>query len=124
MQKSVFNSVSEAVMASKGAYDIYTNFTLNERKEIVEEIKAVLRPLVPKIAQMVYDQTCMGNKDDKITKLFLAIDKTPGVEDLVTEVNTGDHGMTLYEQASFGVVCATLPCTNPIATLFASSLPS
>ena len=55
-------------------------------------------------------------------KIKLAIEKTPGVEDLITEVNTGDHGMTLYELSSFGIVCAVQPCTNPCATLISNTI--
>ena len=44
---------------------------------------------------MTVDETGMGNVADKIEKLKLAVEKTPGIEDLITEVNTGDHGMTL-----------------------------
>ena len=64
----------------------------------------------------------MGNAEDKTEKLKLAIEKTPGIEDLITEVNTGDHGMTLYELSSFGVVCAVHPCTNPCATLISNTI--
>ena len=46
---------------------------------------------------MTVSETGMGNVCDKAQKIKLAIEKTPGVEDLITEVNTGDHGMTLYE---------------------------
>ena len=41
----------------------------------------------------------MGRVADKevLRKLNLTLNKTPGVEDLVTECETGDNGMTLYE---------------------------
>lgn len=122
MKSSVFESVTDAVLASKGAYGRYSDLTLNERQEIIEAVKAALRPKVEDMAVMTAAETGMGNIFDKVKKIRLAIDKTPGVEDLITEVNTGDHGMTLYELSSFGVACAVHPCTNPCATLISNTI--
>lgn len=71
---------------------------------------------------MTVEETCMGNVEDKIEKLILAITKTPGIEDLITEVKTGDNGMTLYELSSYGVICAIHPVTNPCATLISNTI--
>lgn len=122
MKSSVFSNVTDAVLASKGAYNRYVDLTLNERQEILEAIKKSLLPRVEEMAVMTVAETGMGNVFDKVKKIRLAIEKTPGVEDLITEVNTGDHGMTLYELSSFGVVCAIHPCTNPCATLISNTI--
>lgn len=122
MKSSIYSSVSEAVMAAKGAFGRYGDLTLNERKEIVEAIKESIRPKISELAEMTVAETGMGNVTDKIEKIKLAVEKTPGVEDLITEVNTGDHGMTLYELSAFGVVCAVHPCTNPCATLISNTI--
>lgn len=119
---SIYSSVTDAVAAAKGAYMRYSELTLNERQEILEAVKAALRPLVNELAAMTVKETGMGNAEDKARKIRLAIEKTPGVEDLITEVNTGDHGMTLYELSSFGIVCAVQPCTNPCATLISNTI--
>lgn len=122
MKSSVFSGVTDAVLASRGAYNRYSELTLNERQEILEAVKAALLPRVEEMAVMTIAETGMGNVFDKVKKIRLAIEKTPGVEDLVTEVNTGDHGMTLYELSAFGVVCAIHPCTNPCATLISNTI--
>lgn len=122
MKSSIYSSVTDAVAAAKGAYARYTELTLNERQEILEGVKSALRPLVNELAALTAAETGMGNVKDKVQKIRLAIDKTPGVEDLITEVNTGDHGMTLYELSSFGIVCAVHPCTNPCATLISNTI--
>lgn len=122
MKSSIYSGVTDAVAAAKGAYERYSVLTLNERQEIIEGVKAVLRPIVDELAAMSVQETGMGNADDKAAKILLAVEKTPGVEDLVTEVNTGDHGMTLYELSSFGIVCAVQPCTNPCATLISNTI--
>lgn len=122
MKSSIYSSVTDAVAAAKGAYGRYIKLTLNERQEILEGVKRALRPIAYELAAMTAAETGMGNAGDKAQKIMLAIDKTPGVEDLITEVNTGDHGMTLYELSSFGIVCAVQPCTNPCATLISNTI--
>ncbi len=122
MKSSIYYSVTDVVAAAKGAYTRYAELTLNERKEILEGVKAALRPMVNELAAMTAAETGMGNREDKARKISLAIEKTPGVEDLVTEVSTGDHGMTLYELSSFGIVCAIHPCTNPCAALINNTI--
>lgn len=122
MKSSVYPSVTDAVSAAKGAYKRYAELTLNERQEILESVKMALRPITNELAELTVTETGMGNAEDKAQKIRLAVEKTPGVEDLVTEVNTGDHGMTLYELSSFGIVCAVQPCTNPCATLISNTI--
>lgn len=122
MNSSIFSNVTDAVLAARGAYNRYAELTLNERQEIIEAVKQALIPRIEEIAVLAAAETGMGNVFDKVKKLRLAIEKTPGVEDLITEVNTGDHGMTLYELSAFGVVCAIHPCTNPCATLISNTI--
>ena len=122
MKSSIYSSVTDAVASAKGAYSRYSKLTLNERQEILEGVKKALRPIANELAAMTVSETGMGNVCDKAQKIKLAIEKTPGVEDLITEVNTGDHGMTLYELSPFGIVCAVQPCTNPCATLISNTI--
>lgn len=122
MKSSIYTSVTDAVAAAKGAYLRYTELTLNERQEILDGVKQVLCPIVGELAVLTAAETGMGKVKDKELKIRLAIEKTPGIEDLITEVNTGDHGMTLYELSAFGVVCTVLPCTNPCATLISNTI--
>lgn len=122
LKSGVFPSVNDAVLAALGAYNQYIKLTLNERQEIIDFIKEKLLLRVEEIAYMTVEETGMGNVADKIEKLILAINKTPGIEDLITEVKTGDNGMTLYELSSYGVICAIHPCTNPCATLISNTI--
>lgn len=122
LKSGVFSSVNDAVLSALGAYELYNKLTLNERQEIIDAIKKKLLSQVETIAYMTFKETGMGNVEDKVEKLILAINKTPGIEDLITEVKTGDNGMTLYELSSYGVICAIHPCTNPCATLISNTI--
>lgn len=120
--KGVFMDVSSAVSAAKIAYKELASKNLSVREDIVEAIKEKMKPFVPEIAQKTFEETKMGRVEDKIQKLDLVLDKTPGVEDLKTEAYTGDHGMTLYELSPFGVVGAVTPSTNPAETLICNAI--
>lgn len=116
------DSIEQAVFASREAFQAYSRLTLNRRREIIAAIKGRLIPLVEKMASMEMAETRMGNTQDKTAKLLLSIQKTPGVEDLITDVLTGDDGMTLYEYSAYGVICAVQPGTNPCATLISNTI--
>lgn len=114
--------VQKLIQKNCDAFQAYSELSLMQRKGIINNIKAKLTPLTVKLANMELTETGMGNVQDKIVKIALAIDKTPGIEDLVTEVMTGDGGMTLYEYSAYGVVCALHPSTNPCATLISNTI--
>lgn len=121
-QVGVFETVDEAVEAAKKAQEKYEDCSLEVRRQVIHTIKTEMRPFVEEIAQATFDETKMGRVIDKIAKLHLVLDKTPGVEDLVTEAETGDNGMTLYELSPYGVVGAVTPSTNPGETLICNAI--
>ncbi len=47
---------------------------------------------------------------------------TPGVECLTPQVLTGDNGLTLIENAPWGVVASVTPSTNPAATVINNAI--
>lgn len=112
--------VDLVICDAKDAFRAYSEKSLNCRREIITNIRTKLRPYIREIAEREYKETCMGNVQDKIIKLVLALDKTPGVEDLEPEVVTGDDGITLREMSAYGIVLAIQPATNPCATLISN----
>jgi propionaldehyde dehydrogenase len=121
-ENGVCLSTNEAVACSKKACALYAGLKLEDRRRIIESIKKDLYPHVAEIARMNAEETLLGNVEDKIKKITLALEKTPGVEDLITEAQTGDEGMTLSELSPWGIVCAVHPCTNPCATLINNTI--
>jgi len=119
---SDWDAMEQSVPASLEAFHAYSKLNLSKRCEIIAAIKEKLIPLVPTMAALELECTGMGNTRDKIVKLMLALHKTPGVEDLVTDVQTGDDGMTLYEYSAYGVICSVQPATNPCATLISNTI--
>lgn len=122
LKSGVLCSVNDAVALATHAYSQYSQLTLNQRQEIIEIVKSHLLEQVDTLAEMTVAETGMGRACDKKEKLMLVLQKTPGTEDLITEVKTGDHGMTLYELSSYGVACAVQPRTNPCETLICNTI--
>ncbi|EEB36275.1 aldehyde dehydrogenase (NAD) family protein [Anaerococcus hydrogenalis DSM 7454] len=113
----VYSSVCEIIEKSKIAYKSYREFGLANREKIIENIRKTLSNYADKLAEMSFSEINMGKLDDKKEKIRLSIEKTPGTEDLVSEVYTKDRVMTLYEYSPYGVSAALLPSTNPVATV-------
>lgn len=71
---------------------------------------------------MAVAETGLGRVADKMVKIRLAAEKTPGVEDLSPQAITGDHGLTLEEAAPWGVIGSITPSTNPLATVIHNTI--
>ena len=59
---------------------------------------------------------------DKVKKNILAAEKTPGVEDLQPVSYTGNRGLTLVENAPYGIIAAVTPSTNPSSTIINNAI--
>ncbi|MFC2092191.1 aldehyde dehydrogenase, partial [Elusimicrobiota bacterium] len=73
-------------------------------------------------ASLAHEETGMGRLDDKIEKNLLASRKTPGVEDIQPAAYSGDRGLTLIENAPYGIIGAVLPSTNPSSTVINNAI--
>ncbi|MCH4071992.1 MAG: aldehyde dehydrogenase [Pseudoramibacter sp.] len=111
------DAIGQMVHASGQAYRAYRACSLKDREKAIDAIRTGMKGSVMNLAEMSFKETGMGHPVDKARKIKLAVGKTPGIEDLGTEVLTNDDGMVLTEYASYGIVAAVHPCTNPIAVL-------
>lgn len=119
---ALFDEVSQAVGAAHKAFLAYQQCPLKTRNAVVAAIRRDVAPLVPALAERAAAETGMGNSADKALKNRVALEKTPGVEDLVTEAITGDEGMVLFEYSPFGVIGAVAPSTNPTETIINNAI--
>lgn len=74
------------------------------------------------LAELAVSETGMGRVDDKFAKNVAQARGTPGVECLSPQVLTGDNGLTLIENAPWGVVASVTPSTNPAATVINNAI--
>lgn len=118
----VFNDMNEAIAAAKKAQAVIRRMSLDQREQIITNIRRKTRENAEVLARMGVNETGMGNVGHKILKHHLVADKTPGTEDLHTTAWSGDRGLTLIEMGPFGVIGAITPCTNPSETVICNSI--
>ena len=109
----MFDRAEDCIEAAIAAQKKLVAMTMDQREKLIRAMRRASRENAEKLAQMAHDETGYGKVPDKIAKILLVANKTPGTEDIVPRVFTGDHGMTLVEQAPFGVIGSITPSTNP-----------
>ncbi len=111
----IFETLDAAVSAAQQSFAQIRTYAVRDkvicamRKAGVQEARM--------LAEMAVSETGMGRIDDKITKNVLEAERTPGTEVLVPTAITGDAGMSLIENAPWGVIASVTPSTNPAATV-------
>ena len=110
----VFQDMNDAIAAAKTAQAVVRRMSLDQREQIISNIRRKIHENAEVLARMGVNETGMGNVGHKILKHHLVADKTPGTEDLKTTAWSGDRGLTLIEMGPFGVIGAITPCTTPV----------
>jgi len=111
-----------AIQAAKAAQQQLMKLSLEERGQLIEAMRAAAREQVNYLSELAHAETGYGKVADKIKKNLLAINKTPGIEDLTTSAMSGDFGLTLVECAPFGVIGSITPSTNPTSSIINNSI--
>lgn len=122
VNRGVFETMEEAIENSYLAQKKYLCKNLEYRKHIINAIRSKLYPLIEEMSKRAVEETKMGRVEDKMNKNKLVLDKTPSVENLSTDVFTGDDGLTLVELSPFGVIGAVTPVTNPTETIMCNTI--
>lgn len=120
----VYADMNDAIDAASAGYKAVRSMSVAEREKIITSIRNLCREEASVMAQLGVAETKMGRVEHKTAKHILVADKTPGTEDIALSANvqTGDYGLTLTEQAPFGVVGAITPSTNPSETVICNSI--
>lgn len=122
MEKGAFETVDQAVENAQLAFYKFQKISLKTRNVIIENMRRAARENVVLLSETAVAETGFGKVEDKIKKNLLAIDKTPGVEDLEPKAFSGDKGLTIVEMAPYGVIGAITPTTNPTSTVINNSI--
>ena len=120
--KGVFTDMNEAIEAAKKAGKIVAGMSMDQREQIITNIRRKTKENAEILARMGVQETGMGNVGHKILKHHLVAEKTPGTEDITTTAWSGDRGLTLVEMGPFGVIGAITPCTNPSETVICNTI--
>ncbi len=116
----VFERLEDAVSAAQEAHTKLE--TLAMRECVVSIIRRAARINARRLAEMAVDETGMGRIEDKVKKNLLVADRTPGPEILSPSAISGDMGLTLVENAAWGVIASVTPSTNPAATVINNAI--
>ncbi len=118
----VYSTVDEAVQAARAAQPRFVRLPLKTRAAIIGEIRRTMIEHAAVLAKAAHEETGLGRVEDKVVKNLLVTEKTPGIEDLAPQAVTGDHGLSLFEPAPFGVIGAITPVTNPTSTIICNAI--
>ncbi|PWC15875.1 aldehyde dehydrogenase EutE [Brenneria roseae subsp. americana] len=119
-QYGVFESLDDAVNAAALAQKRLDNVVL--RQSVIAAIRQAGERYAQVLAEMAVAETGMGRVVDKYAKNVSQARSTPGTESLSAKVVTGDNGLTLIENAPWGVVASVTPSTNPAATVINNAI--
>ncbi len=122
MERGVFLTMDQAVSAARTAFEQLSATSLETRRTMIAAMRRVATEHVEAISELAARETGLGRAEDKVVKNLLAINKTPGVEDLEPISFTDDDGLTLTERAPYGVIGAITPSTNPTETIISNSI--
>jgi acyl-CoA reductase-like NAD-dependent aldehyde dehydrogenase len=122
LRRGCFQGIDSAIKAAQHAFLEYQSVSVQKRKRIIEAIRQICRDHIRQISQLAVEETGLGRYEDKIKKNEIAIEKTPGVEDLEPIAFSGDKGLTLLERAPYGVIGSITPCTNPSETIICNGI--
>ena len=121
-QQGVFEDMNEAIAAAKKAQVEIHAMSMDQREQIISNIRKKTKENAELFARMGVEETGMGNVPHKILKHMLVAEKTPGTEDITTTAWSGDRGLTLIEMGPFGVIGAITPTTNPSETIICNTI--
>lgn len=116
----IYKTLDDAVAAAQMAQSQLRG--LAQREAIIGAIRKLASQHVRELSELGVQETGFGRVADKIRKNQLVIDRTPGPEVIIPTAITGDHGLSLVENAPWGVIASVTPSTNPSATILNNSI--
>ena len=116
-EMGVFASLDDAVAAAKVAQQGLKSVAM--RQLAIHAIREAGEKHARELAELAVSETGMGRVEDKFAKNVAQARGTPGVECLSPQVLTGDNGLTLIENAPWGVVATVI--NNAISLIAAGN---
>ncbi|MBC7003887.1 aldehyde dehydrogenase EutE [Photobacterium sp. BZF1] len=116
----IFPTLDGAVAAAKQAQKQIHSLAL--RDEMILAIRRMAKKHAEELSSMAVEETGFGRVEDKIAKHLLVAQRTPGTEILAPQAVSGDAGMSLMENAPWGVIASVTPSTNPSCTVINNAI--
>lgn len=113
----VYADLDDAISQAQRAIKPLLEGGLDLRHKMVKAMRQSARDHAELLGRLAVEETGMGKMPDKMNKILLAANKTPGPEDLQPVAFSGDRGLTIEEPAPFGTAGVITPSTNPPSTI-------
>ncbi|HNS50432.1 MAG TPA: aldehyde dehydrogenase EutE [Anaerolineae bacterium] len=122
LQDGVYPDIDSAVAAAAAAQRRLADLPMERRAALVAAMRHAAAENAPALAHAAWQETGMGRHEDKVEKMLLVAERTPGTESLQAHAWSGDRGLTLVERAPYGVIGAITPSTNPTSTILCNAI--
>ncbi|HEY4241649.1 MAG TPA: aldehyde dehydrogenase family protein [Kofleriaceae bacterium] len=118
----VYADADTAAKAAYRAYEQNLKTAVSVRYAMVAAMRKAALANNDALARYAVEESGIGRYEDKLNKLRLVAEKTPGPEILRPIAFTGDDGLMLTERAPYGVLLAVTPTTNPTETILCNAI--
>lgn len=118
----VYPDIDSAVTAAGAAQRRLADLPMERRAALIAAMRHAAAENAPALAHAAWQETGMGRYEDKLEKMLLVAERTPGTESLQAHAWSGDRGLTLVERAPYGVIGAITPSTNPTSTILCNAI--
>ena len=112
----VFQDAGQAAKAARDAFEQLKQKGWSGRAKVVEIVKTLCWDKAREWGKIEFEETGIGRLDHKIEKLQ-GIKGVWGVESLLPLGMSGDRGITMEENAPWGVILAITPVTHSVPTI-------
>jgi propionaldehyde dehydrogenase len=118
----LFDKVGDAVSAAKDAQPKLILLGREARFKIIANIRKRCLENAEKFARLTVDETGIGVYEDKIVKNQVAVNFSPGPEDLDIKTYSDEVSTISIDRAPYGLIAAITPMTNPTPGIINNSI--
>ena len=87
--EGLYATIDQAVSAAERAFLDYQALGPDGRQRIVDSVRRTMLEHAERLARIAVEETGLGRIDDKLRKILLVTNRTPGPEDLEPIIETG-----------------------------------
>ncbi len=109
----LYSSIEDAISAAKKAQVKLVDLGREARYRIIANIRKRCLENAERFSRLAVDETKLGRYEDKVIKNQVAINCSPGPEDLEIKTYSNEVSTRIDQKAPYGLIVAITPMTNP-----------
>ncbi len=109
----LYSNIEDAIAAAKKSQVKLTDMGRQARFKIIANIRKRCLENIERFAKLTVDETKLGRYKDKVIKNQVAINFTPGPENLEAKAFSNEVSTRIDQRAPYGLIVAITPMTNP-----------